>query len=134
MATKTMPSTERRKSQRRNTTSKIFVLFGRHRTNIGQVVDICQDGLCCLAMDGPRLENTEAISLVAYGEKEQFSVIKSLPLDHLQLEKSTGPSEKVLKIRLHFADLSHPQQRELAAFLRMHTGPTLTGFNMAWVA
>ena len=134
MASKSLSSNERRKSQRRNAKGKVFVLFDQHRTKIGQLVDICQEGLCCIAMDTPQLKNTEVVSLVAYGEKKEYSVILSIPLHGMKLEKSSNSIEKGLKVRLHFARLSHLQQRALAAFLRMHTGPSRSGFESAWVA
>ena len=132
MASISLPSKERRKSQRRNAKGKIFVLFDQHRTKIGQLLNICQDGLCCVALENYQLENTAVVSLVAYGEAEEYSVIQSLPLIDMKLEKTSGQVEKILKIRLCFASLSHPQQRALAAFLRMHTGPSGSASETAW--
>ena len=123
MASLSLSSNERRKSQRRNAKGKIFVLFDQHRTQIGQLIDICQEGLCCIAMKIPHLKNVTVISLAAYGEEEEYSVIQSIPLHEMQLETSDS-GKKVLKIRLHFATLSKAQRRALAAFLRIHTGPS----------
>ena len=123
MTATSLSSSERRKSQRRNAKGKVFVLFDQHRTKIGQLVDISKEGLCCIALQMPHLENIAVISLVAYGEEQEYSVIQSIPLHDMQLEASDS-LRKTLKIRLHFATLSHPQRRALEAFLRMHTGPS----------
>ena len=120
----TQASLERRKTERRQAQGKIFVLFDQYHSSVGQLLNICRDGLCCLIEDGRNLEGTRAISLIAYGENDSFTAIHALPLDNLAWQKKNGRGKAGKKIRLHFGHLTPHQQSQLSRFLSQHTGYT----------
>ena len=76
----TQASLERRKMERRQAQGKVFVLFDQCHSSVGQLLNICREGLCCLIKDAGSLEGTRAISLIAYGENNNYTAIHALPL------------------------------------------------------
>jgi len=123
---------ERRRNSRRSARGKVFVVFDQHQTKIGHLLDICRGGLCCLTENIEQLATIKEISLVAYGEGKEYSVVNCLPLYALNEQKQEKNSQV---IRICFARLTDAQQRKLSAFLRLHTGSSpQTSRDASWLA
>lgn len=114
---------ERRKTERRQAQGKVFVLFGHYpSSSVGQLLNICRDGLCCLIDEARTLENAREISLIGYGEDDSFTAVHALPLDALDWLDKRSKKDAGQRIRLRFARLTSYQQSQLSRFLSQHTG------------
>ena len=122
MLQESLKAVERRKMKRRQAQGKVFVLFDQHHLSVGQLLNICRGGLCCLIENTSHLEGTQAISLVSYGHDNSYSAIHSLPLDALDWQEQRSRKGARKKIRLRFAPLTTCQQSLLSRFLCEHSG------------
>jgi hypothetical protein len=118
---------ERRKMARRQAQGKVFVLFGQYPSSVGQLLNICREGLCCLIDEAGHLNETREISLIGYGEDNNYTAIRALPLDSLDCQKKRTKKGARQKIRLRFARLNSYQQSQLSSFLSLHTGIAFNG-------
>lgn len=128
-----LETVERRKTERRQAQGKVFVLFGQHASSVGQLLDICREGLCCLIEEVGHLEKAREISLVGYGEGDSYTAIHALPLDALNWQEKRSKKGAGQKIRLRFARLNPFQQSQLSFFLSQHTGCTGNGHAPSWL-
>jgi hypothetical protein len=133
MTQATRESVERRKTERRQAQGKVFVLFGQYPSSVGQLLNICREGLCCLIDEAGYLKETRVISLVGYGEGNSYTAIHALPLDALDWQEKRTKEGAGQKIRLRFARLSSCQQSQLSHFLSQHTGSAVNGGAPAWL-
>ena len=127
MTQTTLESVERRKTERRQAQGKVFVLLGQYPSSVGQLLNICREGLCCLIDEAGHLNETREISLIGYGEDNNYTAIHALPLDTLDRQDNRTKKGVPQKIRLRFARLSSCQQSQLSRFLSQHTGSAVNG-------
>lgn len=122
MLEESLETIERRKTKRRQAHGKVFVLFDQYHISVGQLLNICRGGLCCLTENAEHLEGTQAISLVCYEEDNNYTAIHSLPLNALDWQEEGNRKGVGQKIRLRFAPLTTCQQSQLSRFLSEHSG------------